>query len=74
MAWTVTPRKPNGLDRFIEKRASLIDYARLQGWGELVSVGEIGDCCVFNFADRTAVHWRPPSDPTTDHLQGTTTR
>ena len=49
MAWTNAPRKPNGLDRFIEQRASVIDYARRQGWGDLVSVGENGDRFVFNF-------------------------
>lgn len=73
MAWQTIPRKPNGLDRFIEKRDSLIAYARSQGWGELVSIGEIGDCFVFNFADGTAVHWRPPSEPPTDNQQGTNT-
>jgi hypothetical protein len=71
MAWRDAPRKPNGLDRFIAKRSSIIDYARQMGWGELGSIGESGDCFVFNFADHTAVRWRPPSDPTTDNQQGT---
>jgi hypothetical protein len=70
MAWTVRPRKPNGLDRFIEKRDSLIHYARSQGWGELVSIGESGDCFVFNFTDGSQVFWRQPSEPPTDNQQG----
>ncbi len=81
MAWQVVPRKPNGLDRFLEQRASVIDYARRQGWGELVSVGENGDCFVFNFPGGQ-FFWRPPSDPPTDarpgglhdNTQGTTLR
>jgi hypothetical protein len=82
MAWTVRPRKPNGLDRFLEQRASVIDYARRQGWGDLVSVGESGDRVCFNFADGSQFFWLPPSDPTTDarpgglhdNTQGTTLR
>ena len=71
MAWQSIPRKPSGLDRFVAKRDSLIAHARLQGWGELVSIGEISDCFVFNFADHTAVHWRQPAEPPTDNHQGT---
>jgi hypothetical protein len=68
MAWTVAPRKTNGLDRFLEKQASVIAFAQSQGWGDLVSIGETTDCFVFNFLSGDQVFWRPPTN--TDNEQG----
>jgi len=63
VAWADAPRKPDGRDRLRAAQQNAEALALEQGWGRLVSVGELGDYVYFNFADGSQVIYKPTCDP-----------